>query len=133
VRTLEKLEAFDPARGDALGWLGTVAHNLAVSRLRREGRYRRLSDEGADGLASGEASAERVAAARDELTGARARLSPALRDAPPRVQRAWAMLMDDGLKYQEVADALRVPMGTVASWISKIRKQVRGGRSGGRG
>jgi RNA polymerase sigma-70 factor (ECF subfamily) len=44
----------------------------------------------------------------------------------PRNQRAALVLhVLDGLGYAEIGEALRVPEGTVASWLSRAKARLR--------
>jgi len=56
-------------------------------------------------------------ALRRQLSAALASLSPADRDV--------LLLVTDGLGYAEIAQALGIPAGTVASRLSRARKKVR--------
>jgi|GEM_PF-3124263 len=124
VRVLERLESFDPTRGSALMWLWIVARNLAVSQIRHDVRSGELSAERADALASGEKDPGSVVAAREELAELQARLERILNSMPPRVKQAWLMRMQEDRPYKEIAKILKLPVGTVATWIHNIRSQI---------
>ncbi|MEU4095138.1 RNA polymerase sigma factor [Streptomyces sp. NPDC026673] len=118
---------YNTERGDARPWLFGIATNLVGRHRRAEARrFRALAqlppaDEAAG---QGEALAERVAArvsaqgVRRELAGALARLPARNRDVLLLV--AWA-----DLSYEEAAQALGVPVGTVRSRLSRARSKVR--------
>jgi RNA polymerase sigma-70 factor (ECF subfamily) len=127
LRALEHLEAFDPTRGSVLMWLWIIARNTAVSRLRQIGRTRELSPEAETAIASGERDPAGLLAARDGVARAHARLAAALKKATPMMRRAWAMRMDE-IPYHEIAGILDVPVGTIATWIGRIRQQTFDGR-----
>jgi RNA polymerase sigma-70 factor, ECF subfamily len=115
---------FDPARGRLSTWLMTIAHNLAVDRLRRETGVSRptlvLVDEVPDVLGVDEESAlmERDAAMRAlaTLSGAERRL----------LVRAYFR----GMTAREIAESDGIPLGTVKtrlrSALIKIRKANEG-------
>jgi RNA polymerase sigma factor (sigma-70 family) len=114
---------YDPAHPDARPWLYGIATNLVARRRRDEVREYRLRasigppDEQA-------CHADRVVAqvAAQAMTGplatALAGLSHGDRDV--LVLIAW-----EGLAYEEVAAALRIPVGTVRSRLNRARKKVR--------
>src|SRR6478672_5744941 len=106
-----KAARFDPQRGRLSTWLMTIAHNLAVDRLRRDTGVSRphlvLGDE------------EYALIERDEALRALACLS----DAEKRlIARAYFR----GMTAREIAEADAIPLGTVKtrlrSALIKIRK-----------
>ncbi|WBB59868.1 sigma-70 family RNA polymerase sigma factor [Streptomyces sp. WMMC500] len=127
-------DRFDPGRGDVRPWLFGIATHLVSRHRRAEARrFRALSRLPAP-AETDEPLADRVAARatadglRRELATALARLSPALRDVLLLV--AWA-----DLAYEEVAQALDVPVGTVRSRLHRARGRLRkelGAVAGGR-
>jgi RNA polymerase sigma factor (sigma-70 family) len=115
--------SYDPAYPDARPWLFGILTKL-ISRHRRTeaARYRALQRTPAD--PDVESPADRVAAgvtaraARPELAGALAAL-PA-RDRDVLLLIAWG-----DLTYDEVAQALDIPVGTVRSRLNRGRRKVR--------
>jgi RNA polymerase sigma factor (sigma-70 family) len=122
ARALRGLASYDDERPDALPWLYGIAANLArrhrrteVRRLRAYARTGRdpLHDEHADAPARLDA-----AAAGPRLAAALATLSHA--DRETLLLFAWA-----DLTYEEVAQALAIPVGTVRSRIHRARRTLR--------
>jgi RNA polymerase sigma-70 factor (ECF subfamily) len=119
-----KAARFDPARGRLSTWLMTIAHNLAVDRLRRETGARRptlvLVDEVPDGPGVSEEDAveERDAAMRAlaSLTDAERRL----------LTRAYFR----GLTAREIAEADGTPLGTVKTRLRTAMIKVRRANEG---
>jgi RNA polymerase sigma factor (sigma-70 family) len=118
-------ERYDPTRPDARPWLYGIAVNLIGRHRRAEARmWRALARAGAephaDAGAEGDAVADRVSAiaAQPVLATALAGLNPGDRDVLLLV--AWAEL-----SYEQVAVALRIPVGTVRSRLNRARRQVR--------
>ncbi|WP_285579079.1 RNA polymerase sigma factor [Actinoallomurus iriomotensis] len=114
---------YDLTRPDARPWLYGIATNLIGQHRRVEKRRTQLlartPAEGVSGSFA-DGSDARVTA---ELLGPRIasalkRLSAADRDLLLLI--AWA-----DLTYEEAAEALRVPMGTVRSRLHRIRKKIR--------
>lgn len=114
---------YDQSRLDARPWLYGIASNLIRQHWRVERRHRRLlARAGVD--AAGESfdqiSDERLTAQRlaPRIASALARLSAAERDLLLLI--AWA-----DLTYEEAAQALDVPPGTVGSRLYRIRRKLR--------
>ncbi|MEU7884797.1 RNA polymerase sigma factor [Microbispora bryophytorum] len=120
-----KRHRYDTSRPDARPWLYGIAGNLIsghrrseVRRLRALARTPRDVDE--RGLHEEERGAERASAAalRPVLAAALARLSAAERELLLLV--AWA-----DLSYEEAAEALKIPIGTVRSRLHRVRAKLR--------
>ncbi|MEN3536615.1 RNA polymerase sigma factor [Microbispora sp. ZYX-F-249] len=120
-----KRHRYDTSRPDARPWLYGIAGNLIsghrrseVRRLRALARAPRDADE--RGFHDEDRGAERASAAalRPALAAALARLSAAERDLLLLV--AWA-----DLSYEEAAEALRIPIGTVRSRLHRVRAKLR--------
>lgn len=128
LAAFQRRSRYDPDRPDARPWLfGIVTKEISRRRRSEEARYRALAraydGAAADGGES-DALAERVAAqvsaraARGPLTAALAGLSAGDRDVLLLV--AW-----EDFSYEEVALALRIPVGTVRSRLNRARRKTR--------
>ncbi|WP_405084280.1 RNA polymerase sigma factor [Microbispora sp. NBC_01389] len=120
-----KRHRYDTSRPDARPWLYGIAGNLISGHRRAEVRRLRAlarapHDAGERGAHEEERGAERASAAalRPALAAALARLSSAERDLLLLV--AWA-----DLSYEETAEALRIPIGTVRSRLHRVRAKLR--------
>lgn len=116
-------DRFDPARGTPRPWLYGIAANLIAGHRRSEVmQYRVLARTAVDPVLEGhdEGADSRVAAAAvaRQLAAALARLSKGDREVLLLI--AW-----ESLTYDEVAQALRIPVGTVRSRLNRARKKVR--------
>jgi RNA polymerase sigma-70 factor (ECF subfamily) len=118
-----KRDGFDPERGSLRAWLFGIATNLVAQHRRKEARrYRALARSAGDAPAVAghedrvvsEAAASRM---RPQLAKALTALSPGERDVVLLVALAE-------LSYDEVADALGIPQGTVGSRLSRARKKL---------
>ena len=113
---------YDSTRGGALAWLYGIATNLVGRHRRDEVRlFRALARTGVNPVMAPFTNQvdDRVTAfaASRRLAEALAGLKAAYRDALLLV--AWG-----GLSYQEAADALGIPVGTVRSRISRSRADL---------
>jgi RNA polymerase sigma-70 factor (ECF subfamily) len=107
-------------------WLLTILRNTHYNRLRKR-RPDLLEDEAAQRLPA------RGADGRRDGTSERAfhdEFDPLVREALHALSanhRAVIALVDlDGLTYQEAADVIGVPVGTVMSRLHRARRKVRG-------
>ncbi|GAA0355816.1 RNA polymerase sigma factor [Microbispora corallina] len=120
-----KRHRYDLARDDARPWLYGIAANLISGHRRSEVRRLRAlarspHEAGDRGSHEEERGAERASAAalRPALAAALARLSAAERDLLLLI--AWA-----DLSYEEAAEALGIPIGTVRSRLHRTRARLR--------
>lgn len=118
-----KRETYDPARTLARPWLYGIATTLVARHRRSEERFlRALQRTGTDPLPEplAETVVRRVAAGTQDraLAGALARLSRGDRDVLLLV--AWA-----DLSYEETAQTLDIPLGTVRSRLHRARRRLR--------
>ncbi|WP_405141944.1 RNA polymerase sigma factor [Sphaerisporangium sp. NBC_01403] len=116
-------ESYDLAQRMARPWLYGIATNLIARYRRDEARFlRALCRTGVDPLPEPMAAAVigRVAAQEEDrrLAGALAGLSQGDRDVLLLV--AWG-----DLAYEEVSEALGIPIGTVRSRLQRARKKAK--------
>lgn len=108
---------FDPTRGAVRPWLLQIAHYRIANELRRRSRRPRLHEDG-DG--------EALAAVPDPGPGPseeawnayrHAALRRALEELPAPQRQALGLAFFDQLSHDEIAEALRLPLGTAKSRI----------------
>jgi RNA polymerase sigma-70 factor, ECF subfamily len=114
---------YDLTRTDARPWLmGIAIREISRRRKQERSRYRLLANTPGelpvDGPADLVAASVTAHAVRGVLAEALSRLKAADRDVLLLV--AWA-----DLSYQEVAEALDIPIGTVRSRLNRARRIVR--------
>jgi len=114
-----KAARFDPSRGRLSTWLMTIAHNLAVDRLRRETGASRprlvLMDEVPEVVGADE---EASMLERDIAVRALSTLSDAER-------RLLVRAYFGGLTAREIAEADGIPLGTVKTRLRTALIKVR--------
>lgn len=123
LAAFRKRGSFDPEQGNVRAWLyGFATREVGAHRRTELRRYQALArlDAQPRPAPSQDGAAEPLAAAELDarLAAALARLSTADRDVLLLVALA-------GLSYAEVAHALSIPDGTVASRLNRARRQLR--------
>jgi len=105
--------------GEPMGpWAAGIAKHVALDQVRSRRREHpsEISDEAPDSAPSPEETADRVRRVQ-VLRSALAKLD----DGPREALLAFHV---EGASYQEIAARLGIPMGTVATWISRSRKSL---------
>lgn len=117
--------------GPARPWLLGVARHVALDALRARRRERaRGCDEGGAPESSPGLLVERLAdpqaGADDAMLDAerRTRVARALARLPEGPRRALELFHAEGLGYAAIAARLEVPLGTVATWVTRGRKAI---------
>jgi RNA polymerase sigma-70 factor (ECF subfamily) len=128
VRAYQNLHRYDPAC-PFRPWLLRIGRNLALNQLiarrrRPEGRLHDRGDEVLEGLADGsvETSSPHLAVVRDE---ARTAVEAVLAQLRPEYRDVLVLRYMARLEYEEIADALEVPVGTVKTWLHRAKAQFR--------
>jgi RNA polymerase sigma-70 factor (ECF subfamily) len=104
-------------------WLYGIAMNLVRNHLSRA-PSRRFQFEGEEAL--DDHASERPDPARQfELTQAMHLLQRELDDLMPEQREVLLMVALDELSYEQAADQLAIPVGTVRSRVSRARSQLR--------
>ena len=116
LRIFVNASKFDPGRGSAFGWMATIVRHRAIDMVR--GGH-------AGAVPLDEEIAETLAAVDDDMVARldAVRAGRALRDCIGKLtaqqRRAILSAYYDGLTYNEVADMLGAPLGTVKSWVRR--------------
>jgi len=118
LRAYRSIEAFRPERPFAR-WLLAIARNASLDALRR--RRRAAATELGERRASEEAGPEDLVVRREEAATVRA----ALALLPARYRRAVDLYYVERLRYREIAETLEIPIGTVKTFISRAKAQLR--------
>ena len=122
------LDRFE-GRSSFYTWLHRIVMNLCLDRKRRERSSRRvewseeIEREVEADPESASAPEPALALERAEL---RAQLAQAIASLPEDARRTLELREIDELSYQEIAEALGVPKGTVMSRLHYARRRLRG-------
>jgi len=138
TRGLEKIETF---RGDSspYTWLFRIGMNLAISNLRRDQRARVFSLDAGPRRANGSSRRENQAAALVDRITAKTDSPPEAAERSERHQivldalgrldseyRAVLIMRDiEGFDYQQMAEVLNLPLGTLKSRLFRARLALR--------
>ena len=99
-------------------WLFKIATNLALDQLRRQKRQKLVSlDAITFEVVDKRASPHTLALFRE--------LQNAIADLPPNYRSAISLYYWEGKSYSEVAYAMDVPEGTVKSWLSRAKSNLK--------
>lgn len=115
MRAFEHRHRFDGR--DVRAWLFTIGIRLALNEARRRTRMQRW-------LRRSEGSATWAIETDPDLWQALAELEP-------RHRAALILNVVDGYTHAEIGEALEVPTGTVASWLSRAKATLRLKLTGG--
>ena len=116
-------ERFDASRANALGWLLMLCRSRALDRLRQ----RRGTANAADIAALRASDGGSVDQPYDilDLMQRRSSVHAALSQLTPERRHLVSLAFLQGLSHQEIADATRLPLGTVKSHVRRALAQLR--------
>jgi len=135
VKAWTKLASFDPSRAFR-PWILRIARNISIDHTRRVGTRREVSldhlaeehhlqfdhaERNASGGSAPSAQDPRANLYREEIGG---HLSEALAQISPAHREVIMLFHEQELTYQEIADTLNVPVGTVMSRLFNARKAL---------
>ena len=112
---------------DCRRWLATICRNAYREIRRRDERVVAMEDSELESLASARVHNSARAAGVDDMFS-RLDLAPAIGEAIDALEvhyRQVVLLVDvEGFDYQDVADTLEIPIGTVRSRLYRGRRQL---------
>jgi RNA polymerase sigma factor (sigma-70 family) len=120
----EKRDAYDCTRPNARPWLYGIATNLLARHRRSEARRIRATARLLAHQSPADDPMDRVVATVD-ATDIWPRVAEAIEHLPDGERDALMLYVWEELRYQEIADALAVPIGTVRSRINRARQTLR--------
>jgi RNA polymerase sigma-70 factor, ECF subfamily len=116
VTVWRKAADFDANHASPMTWLIAIARNRAIDRLRASRQSRRM-----DPIDAAAEVADTAPVADSALEGAqdRARLHGCLGELAGHERAALRGAFFDGNTYEELAVRMKVPLGTMKSWIRR--------------
>ena len=99
-------------------WIFAITYHACCDRLSRRKRY---SNEELPDRADAAAGPERVAVANDEAQ----RLRAAISALPEKYRTVITLYHLQGRQYEEIAQVLQLPMGTVKTHLFRAKEQLR--------
>jgi RNA polymerase sigma-70 factor, ECF subfamily len=123
LKLYRSLDTFD-RRANFQTWLISVSRNLCIDHYRSVRKERETINRDVDASTLTPASRDRSAYAQLELRDRVQLLRTALDMLPPTLRTAVLMRDIQELTYQEIADKLQVPEGTVKSRINRGRTEL---------
>ena len=125
IKVFQTLKSFDGAQGSFSTWLNRVARNHLVDHYRR-GRKDRVTSSLDDELPAAEVPASPRAGPTDHVESRERReiLQLALDKLSPDLREAVILRDLHDLDYEEIAQVLSVPQGTVKSRINRGRLEL---------
>ncbi len=114
------------APNDATAFVFGIARNVAIDHVRRRARRRETLESATDSqsdlgkVASHAASPEEAGEARLDQE----RLARAMLALPENQRRALRMFYLERRTYEDIAEHLGVPLGTVATWLARGKSRL---------
>jgi RNA polymerase sigma-70 factor, ECF subfamily len=116
-RAIRSFQSFDPSKARFSTWLIAIARNRWLDEIRKNKRIQPMAEsQPEESVKAGDQYSELIE--RDELLAALSKL-----DAKARTPVTMCYLL--GYSYDEVAGAMKIPLGTVKSRISNAVRQLR--------
>ena len=122
IKTYQNIQSFDATRAFS-PWIYRIAHNAFVNALRHQRRDPVMTVDFDTLLAH--PFYERDPAREEEKLEMQALLDQGLKALPPKYREVIILYYLEELRYQEIADILRVPVGTVGVRLSRAREALK--------
>jgi RNA polymerase sigma-70 factor (ECF subfamily) len=123
-------ESQSQARGPMRPWVLGIARHVALDTLRARQKQRARIADVPENTSSTTAIVDRLAdpsAGADEqleLAERAARVRRIMQRLPEGPRKALELFHLEGLPYQEISVRMGVPLGTVATWVTRGRKAM---------
>ena len=124
LKIWQKSETYEPARGAPLTWLSTIARYRALDLLRMKRPEVEMPEEGE------EPPMTLADPGQDPVDGAIegegiGKLRDCMRGLQDEQRRSVLLAYYEGYTHQELARAMKAPLGTVKSWVRRGLSRLR--------
>jgi RNA polymerase sigma factor (sigma-70 family) len=117
-----RADKFDAGLASPMTWLIAIARNRAIDQLRARGRNRLMEPiDAATNLPDDAPLADRAMQTMQD----RAMLQDCLGQLAERERAALRGAFFDGNTYEELAERMKVPLGTMKSWIRRAMLKLK--------
>jgi RNA polymerase sigma-70 factor, ECF subfamily len=124
AQILRHSKDFDPARGSARGWIYTIVRNTALKMHEKTRRELAIEENTLNAICEQDQMTPNPASRIPESMTLRTILD----QLEPKRRATLLLAIIDGRTHEEVAEYLRVPVGTVKAWIRRelmaMRRQL---------
>jgi RNA polymerase sigma-70 factor, ECF subfamily len=133
IKVLNALDRYDPSFKFS-SWIFKIAHNTALDRLRKKEPETLSLDGSPHARTADEIEASTIAAVSatetpEEYTANRelgGEIEEAIAKLRPEYRTAIVLCHVEGRPYDEIAETMGVPLGTVKTYIHRARNELRG-------
>jgi len=124
AQILRDAKNFDPARGSARGWIYAIVRNTALKMRENAKRELALEDDTLNAICERQQTVPNPASCILDAMALRTMLD----QLDPKHRASLLLAIIDGRTHEEIAEHLRVPVGTVKAWIRReliaMRRQL---------
>lgn len=117
---------YSAEKGQALGWIVTVARRRAIDRVRRKQAYARAKDRFQDEVKNGADALDTNSADANASSNELRKIFSRILDELPEAQReALVFNVYKGLSQREIAAKTKTPLGTIKTRLELAIRKVR--------
>jgi RNA polymerase sigma-70 factor (ECF subfamily) len=121
LRAWTRISQFDPEKGSLYTWVLTIARRLAIDYVRSQDARAAQATTSIGGDRPSNVNVEQDVVASAEAK----RVQDALGRLEPQKRRLLELAYFEGLSQSEMAERLKLPLGTVKTWVRAALKEMR--------
>jgi len=124
IRVYQNLKSYHSEAGSLQNWILRIARNLVIDRYRQSRRFQPIGgSEELEAMNISDDKAPNPQRAAEQVEASKF-LQDGLQALPPELKEAIILRDLEGMAYQQIADLLGIPEGTVKSRISRGRLEL---------